>query len=152
MKLKLWVAAEEAEDMDLFVGIKKFDRRGNEVYFPDFNHIENGQVATGWLRVSHRELDQAKSTAAQPWLKHEKEMKLEAGEVVPVEIEILPSGTLFKKGETLTVVVKGSEVVKGSSTPGLDTRYAHRELVNKGNHVIHTGGQYDSHLLVPIIK
>ena len=81
-----------------------------------------------------------------------QEMKLEAGEVVPVEIEILPSGTLFKKGETLTVVVKGSEVVKGSSTPGLDTRYAHRELVNKGNHVIHTGGQYDSHLLVPIIK
>lgn len=151
MKLKLWVSAADAEDMDLFVGVKKFDRRGHEVYFPDFNHIENGQVATGWLRVSHRELDQAKSTAAQPWLKHERALKLEPGEIVPVEIEILPSGTLFKKGETLTVVVKGSEVVKGSSTPGLDTRYAHRELVNKGQHVIYSGGQYDSHLLVPII-
>ena len=57
MKLKLWVATEEADDMDLFIGIKKINRQGEEVHFPDFNHIENGQVATGWLRVSHRELD-----------------------------------------------------------------------------------------------
>ncbi len=37
-----------SDDMDLFAGIKKLDQsRGNEVNFPDFNHIENGQVATG---------------------------------------------------------------------------------------------------------
>ena len=52
MKLKLWVEAEGSDDMDLFVAIKKFDKRGQEVYLPDYNHIENGLVANGWLRVS----------------------------------------------------------------------------------------------------
>lgn len=152
MNLKLWVSTDDTDDMDLFAGIKKLDRHGNEVHFPDFNHIENGQVATGWLRASHRELDQEKSTIAQPWHTHEQELKLNNGEVVPVEIELLPSGTLFKQGETLEVVVKGSEVVKGNSTPGMSTRYEHNETVNKGHHHIHTGGQYDSQLIIPITK
>ncbi len=152
MNLKLWVSTDDTDDMDLFAGIKKLDRRGNEVHFPDFNHIEDGQVATGWLRASHRELDQEKSTIAQPWHTHEQELKLNNGEVVPVEIELLPSGTLFKQGETLEFVVKGSEVVKGNSTPGMSTRYEHNETVNKGHHHIHTGGQYDSQLIIPITK
>lgn len=152
MNLKLWVSTDDIDDMDLFAGIKKLDRRGNEVHFPDFNHIEDGQVATGWLRASHRELDQEKSTIAQPWHTHEQELKLNNGEVVPVEIELLPSGTLFKQGETLEVVVKGSEVVKGNSTPGMSTRYEHNETVNKGHHHIHTGGQYDSQLIIPVTK
>ncbi|MCJ1779411.1 CocE/NonD family hydrolase [Mammaliicoccus sciuri] len=152
MKLKLWVSAEEADDMDLFVGIKKINKQGEEVNFPDFNHIEHGQVATGWLRVSHRELDIEKSTPLQPWHKHETELKLAKDEIVPVEIEILPSSTLFKKGEQLQVVVKASEVVKGNSTPGLKTRYEHEETVNKGVHNIYAGHKYDSHLLIPVIN
>ncbi|MFE9081061.1 MULTISPECIES: CocE/NonD family hydrolase C-terminal non-catalytic domain-containing protein [Bacillus cereus group] len=60
MKLKLWVSADDMDDIDIFVGIKKYDRRSNEVFLSDFNHIENGQVANGWLRVSHRELDTEK--------------------------------------------------------------------------------------------
>lgn len=151
MKLKLWVSAADTNDMDLFAGVKKYDRKGEEVLFPDFNHIENGQVASGWLRVSHRELDTEKSTLSQPWLKHERELKLNKGEIVPVEIEILPSSTLFKAGESLELVVKGCEIIKGSSTPKLKTRYEHMETVNKGNHVVYAGGQYDSFLLVPMI-
>ncbi|MCJ0915323.1 MULTISPECIES: CocE/NonD family hydrolase [Mammaliicoccus] len=152
MKLKLWVSAEEADDMDLFVGIKKINKQGEEVNFPDFNHIEHGQVASGWLRISHRELDTEKSTPLQPWHKHETELKLAKDEIVPVEIEILPSSTLFKKGEQLEVVVKASEVVKGNSTPGLKTRYEHEETVNKGVHNIYAGDKYDSHLLIPVIN
>jgi len=151
MKLKLWVSADETDDMDLFVGIKKLNHQGEEVHFPDFNHIEDGQVATGWLRVSHRELDQGKSKPLQPWHTHESEDKLNKEEIVPVEVKILPSGTLFKQGESIQVVVKASEVVKGNSTPGLKTRYEHNETVNKGIHNIYTGGVYDSHILVPVI-
>ncbi|MFH1032160.1 MAG: CocE/NonD family hydrolase [Chloroflexota bacterium] len=148
MKLKLLVSAAGSDDMDLFVGVKKLDRRGNEVYFPDFNHIENGQVATGWLRVSHRELDPEKSTPFQPWLKHKRALKLKEGEIVPVEIEILPSSTLFRGGESLELVVKGTEIITGNLMP---PRYEHIETVNKGKHIIYTGGKYDSHLLLPVI-
>ena len=155
MKLKLWVSANGSDDMDLFVGVKKFDRRGDEVHFPDFNHIEHGQVANGWLRVSHRELDEERSTPYQPWLKHEKLLKLKEGEIVPVEIEVLPSSTLFNAGESLRLVVQGSELITKGGTIVTKSfgvrRYQHMETVNKGEHIIFTGGKYDSHLLVPVI-
>jgi predicted acyl esterase len=107
MKLKLWVSAEGTDDLDLHVAIKKFDRYGNEIYFPDFQHVENGLAASGWLRVSHRELDPARSTPWQPWLKHERLLKLSEGEIVPCEVEILASATGFKAGDRLRLVVQG---------------------------------------------
>ncbi|MFM9966935.1 MAG: CocE/NonD family hydrolase [Burkholderiales bacterium] len=159
MKLKLWVSAEGSDDMDLFVGIKKLDRRGKEVNFPDLNHIEHGHVAPGWLRVSHRELDEARSTPCQPWLKHERIQKLKADEIVPVEVEILPSGTLFRAEETLVLLIQGAEILlidqtrwpinAGQALPRV--RCMHTETVNNGKHVIHAGGKYDSYLLVPVI-
>ena len=93
-------------------------------------------------------------TITQPWHTHEHEQKVNPNEIVPVEIELLSSGTLFKKGESLVVVVKGNEVIKGNSTPlpNMKTRYEHEERVNKGLHHIHTGGQYDSQLIVPVTK
>ena len=151
MKVKLWVSADDADDMDIFIGIKKYDRRGNEVFLPDFNHIENGQVANGWLRVSHRELDSERSTPYQPVLKHKRLLKLNKGEIVPVEIEILPSSILLRGGESLVLVIKGSEIVTEESSSGDSNRYGHKETVNKGTHSIYVGGKYDSFLLVPVI-
>lgn len=152
MKLKLWVSVEDADDMDLFIGIKKLDRRGNEVYLPDFNHIDNGQVSTGWLRVSHRELDEKKSTPYRPYLKHKNILKLQEDEIVPVEIEIWPSGTLFKKGESLELVIKSSEIITEDSGYNMVQRYRHDDTVNKGTHKFYLGGKYDSYLLVPVIS
>jgi putative CocE/NonD family hydrolase len=158
MKLKLWIAAESHDDMDLFVALKKYDRRGHEVQFPDLNHIENGLVAYGWLRASHRAVDESRSTPAQPWRCHDRIDKLKPGEVVPVEIEILPSATLYRAGETLELIVQGTDIVNPVNTPQLAkgeivTRVPvrHADTVNRGRHVIYTGGSYDSHLLVPVI-
>ncbi|WP_419962265.1 CocE/NonD family hydrolase [Psychrobacillus sp. BM2] len=151
MKLKLWVSANDTDDMDIFVGIKKYDRRGNEVFLPDFNHIENGQVANGWLRVSHRELDTDRSTPYQPVLKHKRLLKLKKDEIVPVEIEILPSSILLKSGESLVLVIKGSEIIIEDNPSGNTRRYGHTETVNKGTHSVYAGGKYDSFLLVPVI-
>ncbi|MEC0111202.1 CocE/NonD family hydrolase [Paenibacillus taichungensis] len=150
MKLKLWVSTDDTDDMDLFVGIKKFDRRGNEVFLPDFNHLENGQVASGWLRVSHRELDPVKSTPYQPVLKHKRLLKLTKGEIVPVEIEILPSSVFLKSGESVVLVIKGSDIIIDDNPTG-SRGYGHTDTVNQGAHSIHVGGKYDSFLLVPVI-
>jgi predicted acyl esterase len=145
MKLKLWVSAEGADDMDLHVGLKKFDRRGNEVPFADFQHIENGLVASGWLRVSHRELDAAMSTPDRPYLKHERLQKLSDGEIVAAEVEILPSATGFRAGERLVLIVQGYDIVDYIA------RFKHTDTVNAGTHVVHAGGAYDSHVLVPLL-
>jgi predicted acyl esterase len=133
--------------MDLFVAIEKIDRAGYLVPFAFFGNHDDGPVALGWLRVSHRELDEEKSTPYQPYHKHAREIKIKAGETVPVEIEIWPSSTLFERGEKLRVVVQGSDIY---SYP-YETTNGHTRTVNKGKHVIYTGGKYDSHLLVPVI-
>lgn len=70
---------------------------------------------------------------------------------MPVEIEIWPSSTLFKAGESLVLVVKGSEIITESSSPSLKVRYEHMETVNKGTHLVYAGGKYDSFLLIPVI-
>ena len=85
--------------------------------------------------------------------------KLSPGEIVPVEVEILPSGTLFRAGETLELLIQGAEILlidqtlwpinQGQSLPRV--RCMHSQTVNRGTHVIHAGGSYDSHLLVPVI-
>ena len=148
MKLKLWVQANGSDDMDLFVAIEKIDRSGNLVPFAFFGNHDDGPVALGWLRVSHRELDEKQSTPYQPVHKHAREIKLKASEIVPVEIEIWPSSTLFEAGETLRLIVQGSDIYWYPTEIHTD---GHTNTVNKGKHVIYTGGKYDSHLLAPVI-
>jgi putative CocE/NonD family hydrolase len=148
MKLKLWVEADGADDMDIFVAVQKFDRHGKYVPFAAFSALEDGPVALGWLRASHRELDKERSTPHQPWLLHRRQMKLKRGVPTPVEIEIWPSGTRFKAGEKLRVVVQGSDIYKYARWMVLAR---HPKTINAGRHVIHTGGRCDSHLLVPVV-
>ncbi len=149
MKLRLWVQADGADDMDLFVVIQKLDVAGNLVPFVFYAMNENGPLALGWLRASHRELDPVRSRPEQPFHLHLREQRLKPGEIAAVEIEIWPSSTSFKAGERLRAVVQGHDL---EMTPAPNSPFARHEATrNQGRHIIHVGGQYDSHLLVPWI-
>ena len=130
------------------MALEKIDTAGNLVPFAFFGNHDDGPVALGWLRASHRELDEEKSTPWQPVLKHARELKIPPGEIVPVDIEILPTSVLFEKGERLRLVVQGSDIYLYPSEGHTD---GHLDTVNKGNHTIHTGGKYESFLLAPVI-
>ncbi len=149
-KLKLWVEAEGADDMDLFAAVQKFDAVGALVNFYYITRFKFGHAAHGWLRVSHRELDPAKSKPYQPFHPHQREVLLKPGEIVPVEIEVWPSSTLFRAGEQIRVVVMGRDPFPPTDEPGVGIAL-HPVTRNAGRHIIHTGGQYDSHILVPMI-
>ena len=150
-KLKLWVQADGADDMDLFAAIQKLNRAGDLVNFYYITRFRFGNAAHGWLRVSHRELDPAKSKPYQPFLIHQREQRLEPGEIVPVEIEIWPSSTLFRAGEQMRVIVMGKDTFNPpAEQPGIGIAL-HPVTRNVGKHIIHTGGRYDSHILVPVI-
>jgi uncharacterized protein len=148
MSLRLWVEAAGSDDMDLFVAVQKADAHGEVVPFSFLNALEDGPVALGWLRVSHRELDAERSTPLQPGHTRRREEPLSAGQVVPVDIEIWPSGTKFSAGEQLRLVIQGSDIY--TYPPGT-VSMGHSKTRNAGTHVIHAGGRYDSHLLVPVI-
>jgi predicted acyl esterase len=149
MKLRLFVATEQGDDLDLFVAVQKLDLSGKLVPFTYYAQFEDGPVALGWLRVSHREIDPERSTEYQPVLAHQRELKVRPGEVVPVDIEIWPSGTTFAAGETLRLVIQGSDIYRYSE-PLVYAR--HEERVNAGAHVIHSGGERDAYLLVPVVS
>ena len=143
MKLKVWVSADSSEDTALFITVKKFDRSGKEVFFDCSDSSKKLPVAVGWLKLSLRQLNPMLSTPYQPILSMAGEQKVKPGEIVPAEIAIMPSSTLFRKGETLRLIVSGDSQV-------FSTRH-HFENSNKGMCSIHTGGNYDSYLSVPII-
>jgi predicted acyl esterase len=123
--------------------VEKRDGAGDLVGFPFSSAWEHGPVALGWLRASHRELDPERTTPERPWLLHRRELPLPAGEPVPLEIEIWPSGTLFRAGERLRLVVSGVDI----HAP----LHKHEDSRNHGSRLIRTGGRYDSHLLIPTL-
>lgn len=149
MKLRLWVECAGADDMDLFVAIQKLDRDGVRVPFIFYAMHEDGPVALGWLRASHRELDPDRSRPEQPFHPHTREQRLTMGERVPLEVEIWASSTLFLAGEKLRVVVQGRDIMEGAMPNAPFAR--HEATRNSGMHIIHAGGPYDSHLLIPVV-
>lgn len=142
MRLKLWVSTSEGDDLDLFVVLRKLDAAGGAVFFSGYNGYERDDLAKGWLRASHRELDLLHSTPLRPWHSHTRIQKLRAGEIVPLEVEVWPSATLFEAGTSLLLTIQGRDAARYPA-------FGHRKLVNHGWHTIFTGGPYDSCLVLP---
>jgi predicted acyl esterase len=70
------------------------------------------------------------------------EQKVRPGEIVPIEIEVLASSTLFEPQSSLRLDILGTD-------PARYPAFKHGHSINRGRHFIHTGRGYDSHLLVP---
>jgi predicted acyl esterase len=143
MVLRLWVEARGHNEMDLFVNVQKLSTKGE--WLPVSVLGEPHPGAWGKMRVSRRALDEKESKPYLPVQTHLKDEKLSPGEIVPVDIAIVPSSRFWHKGQYLRVQIAGCYIREGWFEP------LTWETDNKGTHVIHTGGRYDSHLLIPYI-
>jgi predicted acyl esterase len=158
--LRLWVQAEGADDMDLFVLLQKLDAQGTPLQqftVPGrsarlHDMTERGasilryKGADGRLRVSARHLDEALSTDDVPAHSFDRVEKLSPGEVVKVEIELLPIGLRFRPGEQLRLVISARNLL-GPMMPFV----ADYTPANRGQHIIHTGGSRPSCLQLPVL-
>jgi len=158
-KARLWVEAQGADDMDLFVLVQKLDAQGS--HLQQFTVPNQGALmqdltergasvlrykgANGRLRVSARHLDEALSTDAVPAHSFDRVEKLQPGEIADVAIDLFPIGLVFYPGEQLRLVISARNAL-GAIMPGV------REYTpqNSGQHVIHTGGSCASYLQLPI--
>ena len=148
--LKLWVEADGSDDMDLFVALQKIDAAGEPVGFTFYAFYENGPIALGWLRASHRALDPVRSRPELPFHPHDHEERLAPGQCVPVEIEIWPFSVRFAAGETLRLIVAGSDIY--GKEDGVPLPFPlHEQTRNAGTHIIRTGGGFDSAILLPFV-
>ena len=148
--LTLWVEAEGSDDIDLFVALQKLDRNGAEVGFTFYAFYENGPIALGWQRVSHRALDPERSRPSRPVHLHTSEQRLSPGEVVPVEVELWPFSARFEAGERLRLVIAGADIYQPEEGVMLPFPL-HQRTRNAGTHVLHAGGRYSSFLALPFI-
>lgn len=116
-KLRLRVETDESDDTDIFVALQKFDRDLRPVNFSYWSMMDEGQVALGWPRASHSELDEERSGPWQPRLRHERRLPLRHGVPTAVEIEIRPSSRVFDAGKTLRLVVTGRDIHRYDIAP-----------------------------------
>ncbi|MDQ2832535.1 MAG: CocE/NonD family hydrolase [Acidobacteriota bacterium] len=158
-KARLWVEARGADDMDLFVLMQKLDACGTPLQqftVPNqsaINHDLTDHGATvlrykgsdGRLRVSARHLDPALSTDEVPAHSFDRVEKMSPGEIVEIEIELLPIGLVFHPGEQLRFVISAANLL-GSLMPAIEEYVG----ANTGQHVVHTGGKHPSYLQLPV--
>lgn len=146
INLKLWVEARGHDDMDLFAFVRKIDRSG-AVSTPQVVTDRSHLGPNGRLRISLRALDPLRSTSNEPYQTFERSEKLSPGEIVPVQIGFWPYAMRWHAGETLELVITGTDMLVRPEFPQIPPI----ATLNQGRHVIHFGGRYDSHLLLPVI-
>ncbi len=158
-KAHLYVEVAGGDDMDLFVLIQKLDAFGSPLQqftVPNQNArihdlTDHGATvlrykgADGRLRASARHLDQALSSDDVPAHSFERVDKLTPGQIVALDIDILPLGWTFQAGEQLRFVISARNLL-GTMMPGIGAYTG----ANSGQHIIHTGGQHASYLQLPI--
>jgi predicted acyl esterase len=158
-KAHLWVEARGADDMDLFVLVQKLDAHGTPLAaftVPNQSAIahdltDHGATilrykgSDGRLRVSARHRDDALSTDDVPAHSFDRVEHLSTGEVVDVEIDLLPIGLAFHAGQQLRFVISSRNLL-GTLMPGIGEYTG----ANSGQHIIHTGGERASYLQLPV--
>jgi putative CocE/NonD family hydrolase len=145
LMLNLWVSST-SEDMDVFVTLRNIGPDGEDV-------CEVGQhaqpipcVTKGWLRASHRKLDEEKSLPYRPYHAHDERWWLKPGEPVECQVEIWPTCMVFGKGHKLRVDIQPRD--GAGSAPY--THY-HADYNAGAENTIYSGGDKQSFLLVPIV-
>ena len=159
-------ASSETEDLDIFTILRVFDPEGHEVTFQGAidPHTPIGQ---GWLRASHRKLDPQRSTEYRPYHTHDERWPLTPGEVVELDIEILPTSLVIPAGYSIALTIQGRDYEYAEHTGAFLSNFKnellgcgpflHDDPVDRpteifgGRVTLHLGGQRHAWILLPVI-
>lgn len=160
---KLWISSD-TEDADIFLVLRLFDPDGREVLFVGANDPKQ-PIAQGWLRASHRALDESRSLLWRPYHRHTTREPLVPGEVYELDVEIWPTCIVAPAGYRLGLSVLGRDYDHGQggimSYLGIELHgcgvNVHNDPVTRPPDVfdnevtVYGGGDRASYLLVPVI-
>jgi predicted acyl esterase len=143
--LRLWVSAPKHDDADIFVNLQKLDSKGN--FLPVTFLGEPHPGTWGKIRVSARELDEKNTDKKKGIIQllAARDLKLKPGEIVPVDIQLMPMSRFWHKGQSIRINIAGTYIRDGWFEP------LHWDVDNKGDTIIHTGGKYDSFVQIPVV-
>jgi predicted acyl esterase len=118
---------------------------------PDGSSVE---LSRGFLKASHRELDDDRSLPWLPYHPHQKTDPVPENEVVEYAIEMSPTANVFKAGHRIRLDITGAD---NPRNPGdeVELGFGHRPWYVARPvtvlHRVHHEPAYPSHLLVPMI-
>lgn len=162
---KLFISSS-TPDADLFLIFRVFSPDGEEVVFQGAIDPHT-PVAQGWLRASHRGLDQKLSMDFRPFHPHHDLQPLVAGEIYEVDVEVWPTSIMVPKGYRLALTIQGKDYEcegEGSSLQSFENVFTgcgpflHDDSTDRSNWVfqgrttIHGGGDRCSYLLLPFVR
>lgn len=161
-KAVLFLSADQADDMDVFVQLRKADIQGNllehlniplkDLKLSTINEVEQINPLKylgppGILRASHAQLDSTLSTDFHPVYTHRDPQKITPGRIVKLEISIWPTGISFEAGESLVLRIGGHAQVLAEFS-ALRGKWLSE---NKGTNFVHFGGEHLSYICIPFV-
>ncbi len=161
MSAKLFISSSTV-DADLFVTVQAFSPKNREVYFQGTVDPKT-PLAQGWLRASHRKLDEELSDPWRPYHTHDDKQPLTPERIYELDVEIWPQCIVLPKGFQLSINIAGQDfdrpgpaveayVPSRGSGPFLHDHPVDRcKEVFGGRTTLHSGPNHQSYLLVPII-
>jgi predicted acyl esterase len=157
----LYMSCEDLDDMDVYLLLRKISASGEEMLNLNipWKDLPVSKIAdipkdlrtevilyagpTGIQRATMRAIDESKSMHENwPYYPMDKVEKVPRGEIVRLEIGIWATGIEFEAGESIRFQTCGRH--QGINNFGT-TEFTN----NKGKHVVHFGGEYDSHVVLP---
>ncbi|MCL4517589.1 MAG: peptidase S15, partial [Thaumarchaeota archaeon] len=116
---KLFVSSSTT-DADLFLVLRVFDPKGKEVVFQGALDPHT-PIAQGWLRASHRKLDNSLSTPYRPYHSHDALEPLVPDKIYELDVEIWPTCIVVPKGYKISFTVRGKDYEYSGETDRLTT-------------------------------
>jgi uncharacterized protein len=132
---------------DLFVQVADLDTKSNELKF----------LTRGWLKASHRAIDEQNSDYSdvdpdrphfmyRPYRQHTEPVDVPPGEPVDYRVEVWPTAHVFRPGHQLVVIV--------TAPPAIDSNYSFAAQSNQPvsvNTVFYKDPKYPSSITLPVI-
>jgi uncharacterized protein len=154
MSARLWVSVDDAsraEDRAAMAVFATVEKRigGRWIPFEGSYGYGRDRVALGMQRIAVRELDDAASAPGRPVHTDARLQPVAPGEVVPVDVALTASSTLFRRGDALRLIVTAREPYPRNPLWGHFP--AHHTTPRRGRLHLHWSAAHPSHLTIPAI-
>ncbi len=157
LSLHLWAAIDQ-EDTNWIVIIKDLGpdvsvqtAREGEMERPQ---VFEREITRGWLKASHRAVDEKKSLPGQPYhpLTRSAQKPVTPGEIQKYDIEIAPTSNVFKRDHRICIDITSLDIPTGvHGTSGVEYIPYHICSSKTVVHKVYRCQKYPSYLLLPII-
>lgn len=161
---KLFVSSSTT-DADLFLVLRVFSADIKEIVFQGALDPHT-PIAQGWLRASHRKLDEKLTLPYRPYHTHDELQPLTPGVPVSLDIELWPTCIVVPAGYRIALTVRGKDYVYGGGSARLSNLkneltgcgpFLHDDPEDRppaifgGQTTLHFGADAQAYLLLPVV-